>query len=88
MNALPSAHDCVSLRKGRCASRLASAEGGIGYATKVDFGRKQHLKHGLHVEARALSNGNLLAEYEFPDEETENATARKHAPRWVQCVER
>jgi len=50
----------------------------------------QTVLHGSnfeHFEARAISNGRLLGEYEYPDDETENATARQRAPRWVRCVE-
>ena len=46
-----------------------------------------HGSNSEHFEARSISDGKLLAEYEYPHEETENAAARKHAPRWVQCVE-
>jgi hypothetical protein len=39
-----------------------------------------------HFEHRAISDGRLIAEYEYPNEEPENAEARKLAPPWVKCV--
>lgn len=39
-----------------------------------------------HYERRSLTDGRLLAEYEFPHEEVENAQARRRAPAWVRCV--
>lgn len=50
----------------------------------------QTVVHGSnfeHFEARAISSGDLLAEYEYPNEETQNTAARQHAPSWVRCVE-
>ena len=51
----------------------------------------QTVVHGSnfeHFEARSISSGKLLAEYEYPNEEPENAAARKRAPGWVRCVEK
>lgn len=50
----------------------------------------QTVLHGSnfeHFEVRSISHGTLLAEYEYPDDETENAAARQRAPSWVRCVE-
>ena len=49
----------------------------------------QGVLHGSdyrHFELRAVSNGRLQAEYEYPHEEEENTLARKRAPSWVHCV--
>lgn len=50
----------------------------------------QTVVHGSdfeHFEARSISSGNLLAKYEYPKGESENAAARRRAPSWVRCVE-
>lgn len=50
----------------------------------------QTVVHGSnfeHFELRSIASGNLLAEYEYPDEEPDNTAARRSAPSWVRCVE-
>ena len=50
----------------------------------------QTVVHGSdfeHFEARSISGGSLLAEYEYPNEERGHEAARKRAPGWVRCVE-
>ena len=50
----------------------------------------QTVVHGSnfeHFEVRSIPSGNLLAKYEYPDEEPEHTAGRKHAPSWVRCVE-
>jgi hypothetical protein len=39
-----------------------------------------------HFERRAIRNGRLISQYEYPHEEPENAQARKQAPDWVKCT--
>lgn len=49
----------------------------------------QTVLHGTnfeHYEQRSLGDGHLLAEYDYPEDPTENAAARKNAPAWVRCV--
>ena len=49
----------------------------------------QTVLHGTnfeHYEQRSLTDGHLLAEYDYPDDPAENAAARKNAPAWVRCV--
>lgn len=49
----------------------------------------QTVLHGTnfeHFEQRALGDGHLLAEYDYPDDPAKNAAARKNAPAWVRCV--
>jgi hypothetical protein len=51
----------------------------------------QTVLHGSdfeHFEARSISSGELMAQYEFPADELKNAAARRNAPSWVRCVER
>lgn len=49
----------------------------------------QTVLHGSnyeHYELRAIADDRLIAEYDYPDEQAENALARRHAPRWVRRV--
>lgn len=49
----------------------------------------QTVLHGTnfeHFEHRSLDDGRLLAVYDYPDDLSENATARRNAPAWVKCV--
>jgi len=49
----------------------------------------QTVVHGSdfqHFEWRAVSDRRLLGKYDYPDDEAENAAARKRAPAWVRCV--
>lgn len=39
-----------------------------------------------HFEWRSISDGRLLAEYEYPNDMVEHELARKNAPSWVKCV--
>jgi hypothetical protein len=51
----------------------------------------QTIVHGSnfeHFEARSISSGQLLSEYEYPNEESENAAAHIRAPSWVRCVDK
>jgi len=50
----------------------------------------QAFPHGSnfeHFEARSISSGKLLAQYEYPDQWPADAIERKRAPSWVRCVE-
>ncbi len=50
---------------------------------------RQGVLHGTdaqHFERRRIADGRLLARYDYPHDETENAAARKKAPAWVRCV--
>ena len=50
---------------------------------------RQGVLHGSdfrHFERRRISDGRLLAQYEYPHDEAGNARARKQAPSWVRCV--
>ena len=49
----------------------------------------QTVLHGTnfeHYELRSLSDGHLLADYDYPNDMAENILARKNAPSWVKCV--
>ncbi len=49
----------------------------------------QTVLHGSdfqHFELRSIADGRLLAEYEYPDEESDNLLARRRSPTWVHCV--
>jgi hypothetical protein len=49
----------------------------------------QTILHGTsfeHFEWRAIADGKLLGEYEYPDDDEEQAVARRHAPSWVSCI--
>ena len=45
-----------------------------------------HGSNAQHFEWRAVSDGRLLGEYEYPHEKAANMLARKRAPAWVKCV--
>ena len=45
-----------------------------------------HGSNFQHFERRAIADEKLLAQYEYPHEDDENALARKRAPKWVHCV--
>lgn len=56
-------------------------------STTVAFMQTQvHGTNFEHFEQRAISTGQRVAEYEYPNDEAENAEARKNAPAWVKCV--
>jgi hypothetical protein len=49
----------------------------------------QGVLHGSdfrNFELRRISDGVLVAHYEFPHDEADNDLARKRAPGWVRCV--
>jgi hypothetical protein len=49
----------------------------------------QTVLHGTsfeHFEWRAIADGKLLGEYEYPDDDEEQALARRRAPSWVRCT--
>jgi hypothetical protein len=45
-----------------------------------------HGSNFQHFEKHAIVDERLIAEYEYPHEDDENARARKRAPKWVHCV--
>jgi hypothetical protein len=50
----------------------------------------QTVVHGSnfeHFEARSIASGNLLAEYDYADQEPQSTAARQRAPGWVRCVD-
>ncbi len=53
----------------------------VGYAQTVVHG-----SNFQHFEMRAIADGRLLSQYDYPHEDADNALARKRAPHWVQCV--
>jgi hypothetical protein len=49
----------------------------------------QSVLHGSnfqHFEQRAVSDGRLLGEYEYPHQDAASTTARQRAPAWVKCI--
>jgi hypothetical protein len=59
----------------------------LGNGTEVAYRQGPlHFTNYQHFERRRLSDGKLLAQYDYPDEEAEHERARKQAPSWVQCV--
>ncbi len=45
-----------------------------------------HGSNFQHFERHTIADERLLATYEYPHEDDENALARKRAPKWVRCV--
>jgi hypothetical protein len=46
-----------------------------------------HGSNSQHFERRAVSDGRLLDEYEYPHDGVANMAARKRAPAWVKCAD-
>lgn len=55
-------------------------------ASVVYMQTQVHGTNYQHFEKRAIADGRLEAEYEFPDDAAENAEAQKLAPAWASCA--